>query len=95
MMASISDEAFASRGFRIVTYLLGNLDADNFDSQRGVQNWFIFHKWNTVFDNIQRVNIFLENIDKIQEQYEGAKKSEIKAQTDLLKGEALFLRAYM
>lgn len=96
MMASISDEAFASRGFRIVPYLIGTLDADNFDGQpTGSQDWWRFHKWNDMFNVIQRVNKFIVNIDKIPELYEEPKKSEIKAKTDLLKGEALFLRAYI
>jgi hypothetical protein len=95
MEGSITDETFASRGFRIVPYLLGTLTPDNIDVLGGDQNFLMHARWNPAFNNIQRINVFLDNIDKVAENYQEPEKSSIKAKTDLLKGEALFLRAFM
>ncbi|RIH67102.1 RagB/SusD family nutrient uptake outer membrane protein [Mariniphaga sediminis] len=55
---------------------------------------YIFLRWDVLFSNIQDINVFLDNIDKVPENYEGIKKNEIEEKVNVLKGEAFFLRAF-
>ena len=66
----------------------GRLNADRISGTYSNVSW-------ANFANIQRINLFLDNIDNIAENFSEPKKSEVKAKTDLIKGEALFLRAYI
>ncbi len=88
MLTSIADESFVSRGSSSQPYNLGTLNADRISGTYSNVSW-------ANFANIQRINLFLDNIDNIAENFSEPKKSEVKAKTDLLKGEALFLRAYI
>lgn len=47
------------------------------------------------FNTVQRLNIFLEHVDQIPDSYSAAEQPAIQAKADILKGEALFLRAYV
>ena len=87
-LTSISGESFVSRGSSSQPYNLGTLNADRISGTYSNVSW-------SNFANIQRINLFLDNIDKIAENFAEPKRSVVKAQTDLLKGEALFLRAYI
>lgn len=97
MLGCVSDETFTSRGGLYVDYLGGTLSPDNIESLFNNYYYAFWGEstWDKLFNNIQRVNIFLDKIEGMSEHYEEPEKSSIKAQTDLLKGEALFLRAYM
>lgn len=79
-------ETFKTKGGEVIIYNSGQISPDNTGSYRGHSNW---HR----FDEIQRLNVFLNNIDQVPEAYPESEKSTIKAETDVLKGEALFLRA--
>jgi hypothetical protein len=91
MLNSVSDEAYYMNVGGTDIYLLGNITADNlgvFSGSLGGTpvNW--------VFTNVQRINMFLDNIDKVVDVYPETQRESIKARADILKGEALFLRAY-
>lgn len=95
MAVGYCDEGFLQRGSSSNIYMLGDLTPDNITvrtSQSG--HWFEFLSWSQ-FPNLQRINIFLENIDKIADLYAEPQKTQVKAKTDLLEGEALFLRAWI
>jgi starch-binding outer membrane protein, SusD/RagB family len=50
--------------------------------------------WNHRYQNIQKLNKFLGNIDRAVEAASGSDKENVQAQVDVMKGEALFLRAH-
>jgi hypothetical protein len=51
--------------------------------------------WGIIFKYIQDINIFISNIDKVPDAYNDPyEKSVVKEKVDVMKGEALFLRAY-
>lgn len=90
--ASITDESHDTHGFGTENYLQGNITSSN-TTPFGI--WaFGYTTWSTMYTNIQKLNIFLENIDKIATAYPAAEQATIKAKTDLMKGEAIFLRAF-
>ncbi len=79
-------ETFKTKGGEVIIYNSGQISPDNTGSYRGHSNW---HR----FEEIQMLNLFLDNIDEVSESYPESEQSTIKAETDVLKGEALFLRA--
>lgn len=79
-------ESFKTKGGETIIYNSGQISPDNTGSYRGHANW---HR----FAQIQQLNIFLDNIDDISESYPESERENIKSQSDVLKGEALFLRA--
>jgi len=85
MLSAVADETFLSRGGSSNSYLSGEVTADNLSGAP--------RPWGT-FSNVQKINVFLDNIDKVPDSYKESEKTEVKAQTDVLKGEALFLRAW-
>ena len=87
MPTCLSDETVASRGNASETYVAGMMTPVNQGSDRGHITW---KNWPA----IQSINLFLDNIDKVPEAYQGTQKPIIKARTDVMKGEALFLRAW-
>lgn len=92
MLSAVTDQCYSKH---MVGYFNGVISADdvtqNFENMgskgHGQVSWLLFQ-------NVQRINIFLANIDKVAEAYPESDKSDIKTQTDILKGEALFLRAF-
>lgn len=90
-LGSVSDETFCVHLQGTDVYTSGDITANNpgfFSSARSVRlDW-------TLFNNVQIINTFLENIDKVAESYPQTEQPAIKARTEILKGEALFLRAY-
>jgi starch-binding outer membrane protein, SusD/RagB family len=93
MMSAACDETFVSRGSSSEPYNLGTISADRLGGQFG-NPWFTHVSW-AQFPNLQAINLFLENIDEVSEAYTESEQTEIKAQTELLKGEAIFLRAWI
>jgi starch-binding outer membrane protein, SusD/RagB family len=80
-------ELVLTKGGQTVEYNSGLITADNTGgSYRGHANW---HR----FSQIQQLNIFLANIDRVPEEYPESEKESIKAEANVLKGEALMLRA--
>ena len=93
MLSAVADETFNGRGGSSTPYLLGTMTADNVRGDYG-NPWYIHTSWIN-FANIQKLNIFLDNIDKVPNAYEEPQKTLIKAKSDVLKGEGLFLRAFI
>ncbi len=50
--------------------------------------------WNQHYQNIQKVNKFISNINRAVDAAAEANKADVQAQVNVLKGEALFLRAF-
>jgi starch-binding outer membrane protein, SusD/RagB family len=92
-IASLTDESHDTHEFGTQNYLLGNINPSN-TSPLG--DWgFQYLRWDILYSNIQNVNIFLANIDKVPNSYPVAEQASIKVIADRMKGEALFLRAYI
>ncbi|MEJ0103924.1 MAG: RagB/SusD family nutrient uptake outer membrane protein [Bacteroidota bacterium] len=90
--ASITDESHDTHNFGTENYLQGNITASN-PTPFGI--WaFGYTTWGTMYSNIQRLNVFLSNIEKVPDAYPEAQKAAIRAQTQTMKGEAIFLRAF-
>jgi len=90
MLGSACDEMPVGRGSSSQAFNLGTISPDV------GTNLFSWLCWNTTnWPNIQRINLFLDNIDQIAGKYPASQQATIKAQTDRLKGEALFLRAFV
>ena len=90
--ASVSDESHDTHAFETANYLQGNITASYFGP---FDNWaFNYTSWRNMYKTIQKLNVFIANIDKVVDAYAEADKAAIKARTDKMKGEALFLRAF-
>jgi hypothetical protein len=90
--ASLTDESHDTHGFETANYLQGNISPS---STGPFGSWsFNYVTWGSMYKNIQRLNIFLANIDKVSGAYPAAQQPTIKEQTDRMKGEATFLRAF-
>jgi starch-binding outer membrane protein, SusD/RagB family len=92
-IASLTDESHDTHEFGSQNYLLGNINPSN-TSPLG--DWsFDYLKWDKLYSNIQNVNIFLANIDKVPDAYPPAEQDGVRELTDRMKGEALFIRAFI
>lgn len=92
-IASLTDESHDTHEFGSSNYLRGSINSSN-TSPLG--DWgFQYLKWDILYYNIQNINIFLSKIDKVSDAYPPAEQAGIKIRTDRLKGEALFLRAFI
>jgi hypothetical protein len=91
-IGSVADEVLNGRGPNATAYHLGTINADRLSDTYG-NPWYTHMSW-AVFPAIQRINIFLDKIDQVPEAYTEPAKTDAKAKADVLKGEALFLRAY-
>jgi len=95
MLSGVTDECMFIHIKGSDNYLLGTINPDNgapWSSSGGYS--YENYSWSR-FSIIQSINIFIENIDKVPDAYGDTEKASIKAATDILKGEALFLRAYL
>ncbi|MFW5877501.1 MAG: RagB/SusD family nutrient uptake outer membrane protein [bacterium] len=79
-------ESVLTKGQDLTVYSSSVISADNLGRDRGHQNW-------KNFSNIQELNFFLDNIDKVPDGYGESEKEAIIEEVEVLKGEALFLRA--
>src|SRR3546814_338839 len=87
--SNFTDEAIFGRGASTTALLNGTMSPD-----ASLSNHFMApYRWSQ-FSQIQRINKFLGKIDGIADTYPEGQKADIKAKTDVLKGEALFLRAF-
>jgi hypothetical protein len=90
-LAGVSDHTFFIHIYGTDVYVQGNITPSNmgpFDHAR-----FRFLNWR-LFDNIQIINTFLANIDQVVESSEGTEREAVQQRADIMKGEALFLRAF-
>src|SRR5690606_13372107 len=81
-----SSETVQTKGQQLTPYDRGDLSPDNLGDDRGQLTWDNFRE-------IQILNIFLSNIDGLPDAYSESEKARIRIDADVLKGEALFLRA--
>jgi starch-binding outer membrane protein, SusD/RagB family len=91
-LGSVTDEVLNGRGPNATPYHLGSISADNLSGTYG-SIWYDHISW-SIFPQVQQINLFLANIDLVSEAYPESEKAGVKAKTDILKGEALFLRAF-
>ena len=90
--ASLTDESHDTHGFGTENYLTGNISPSNTEP---FGNWaFNYTAWDVMYNNIQKLNEFLANIDNVPDSYPEAEKAPIQEKVLQLKGEALFLRAF-
>lgn len=87
--SNFTDEAIFGRGASTTSLLNGTMSPD-----ASLGNHFTSsYRWSQ-FSQVQRLNKFLDKIDGVAETYPSGQQADIKAKTDVLKGEALFLRAF-
>lgn len=93
MLSNLTDESHSTHGFGTEIYVQGNITAENpapmDDSWGGMRM-----EWTVVFGWIQKINVFLAHIDQVPDAYEEPEKTQILEKVSVMKGEALFLRAY-
>src|SRR5690606_9263780 len=81
-----SSETVQTKGQQLTPYDRGDLSPDNLGDDRGQLTWDNFRE-------IQKLNVFLSNIDALPDAYGESEKEGIRQDAGILKGEALFLRA--
>src|SRR5260221_3378318 len=87
LRTGLTDETYCFQGSDV--YVTGQISPDNAVAlSRG------FPTWLTYYGNIQRINVFLSKIDVVADAYPAPQQAEIKGKANIMKGEALFLRAY-
>jgi hypothetical protein len=91
-LAAVTDESQDTHGFGTTNYLQGNLTADNAAPFTGFPISAI--TWDALFKNIQKLNVFLANIDVVPDAYNETQKPDIQAKAEIMKGEGIFLRAF-
>ncbi|NQU52210.1 MAG: RagB/SusD family nutrient uptake outer membrane protein [Bacteroidetes bacterium] len=91
MMSAMSDEGANKRGGSTDTYHKGEQTADRTGGYNST--WTPNGTWDR-FSVIQEINTFLANIDDVPNGYDDLQKPGVKAQTDVMKGEALFMRGF-
>lgn len=87
--SNFTDEAIFGRGASTTSLLNGTMSPDASLGEHFMEPY----RWSQ-FEQVQRINQFLDKIDGISGTYPESQQGGIKARTDVLKGEALFLRAY-
>lgn len=87
MLGAMTDELVLARGGSNDPWNTGEITADRLGNDHGQINW-------GHFSNVQRINLFLANINQVSQAYEGSEKAEIEEKVAILRGEALFLRAW-
>ncbi len=86
MITSVSDESQSQTND---LYVRGDLTPEN------TAPWNTdLPGWNFHYQNIQKVNKFLGNINRVVDAATQADRANLQAQVDVMKGEALFLRAF-
>ncbi|QNF33520.1 RagB/SusD family nutrient uptake outer membrane protein [Adhaeribacter swui] len=89
MVTGVSDESQIK--FRENFYVRGDISPDN-AAPWGLSSYL--PGWNDHYKNIQKLNKFLDNVGRAVEAASADNKPSVQAQVDVLRGEALFLRAY-
>lgn len=80
-----SSETVQTKGQQLTPFDRGDLSPDNLGDDRGQITWDNFRE-------IQRLNVFLSNIDAVPDAYSESEQERIRTEANVLKGEALFLR---
>ncbi len=92
MLSSVTDEAHSTFDHGAEVYTQGNISPDNTAPWDGPETNLPY--WDNYFANIQKINVFLEKIDGVADAYPESEKPSIQAKASVMKGEALFLRAF-
>jgi len=94
ILMSVTDEIRFEFTWGPQNYVQGTITPDN--PQPWVSGWATekFPNWTKNFQNIQILNIFLKNIDQLPDAYPEIDRESIRQRANILKGEALFLRAF-
>jgi len=94
ILMSVTDEIRFEFTWGPQNYVKGTITPDN--PQPWVSGWATdeFPNWTKNFQNIQIINIFLKNIDQLPDAYPENERESIRKRANILKGEALFLRAF-
>lgn len=94
ILMSVTDEIRFEFTWGPQNYVKGTITPDN--PQPWVSGWATekFPNWTKNFQNIQILNIFLKNIDQLPDAYPEIDRESIRQRANILKGEALFLRAF-
>ncbi len=92
MLSSVTDEAHSTFDHGAEVYVQGNISPDNTAPWDGSE--YNLPTWDTYFGDIQKINVFITKIDGVAEVYPESEKAGIKAKAAVMKGEALFLRAF-
>lgn len=79
-------ETTMTKGAELTNYSNGNISAGSPGVDRGHLTWHHF-------SNIHKLNVFLNRIDELPEAYNESEREQIREQAQVLKGEAIFLRA--
>lgn len=95
MLSMVSDEC-NHIDFMEQNYVSGDISGDNYRPWESGNNWNNLTQlsWGGLFKKVQKFNVLLSNIDNVKEFYDGSEKESISKKADIMKGEALFLRAY-
>ncbi len=92
MLSSVTDEAHSTFDHGAEVYTQGNISPDNTAPWDGPETNLPY--WDNYFANIQKINVFIEKIDGVADAYPESEKPSIQARASVMKGEALFLRAF-
>jgi hypothetical protein len=94
ILMSVTDEIRFEFTWGPQNYVQGTITPDN--PRPWVSEWATeeFPNWTKNFQNIQILNIFLKNIDQLPDAYPEIERESIRQRANILKGEALFLRAF-
>ncbi|MEX2569225.1 MAG: RagB/SusD family nutrient uptake outer membrane protein, partial [Cyclobacteriaceae bacterium] len=90
-LAGVSDHTFFIHIYGTDIYVKGNITPSNMGPFNHAR--FRFLNWR-LFDNIQILNTFLANINKVVENTKETEREAVGQRAEILKGEALFLRAF-
>ena len=99
MLTAVSDETRFTHNLGTETYVQGLISADDTRPwnvatdprqpwEGGIPGWSMY------FNTIQSLNKFLANIDQVVNAYAEAQQATIRQRADVMKGEALFMRAF-
>ena len=94
MIPSITDDVRHEFTWGPENYVQGRITPDN--TQPFATEWDSpeMPNWSTNFQTIQVINVFLQNIDRVPEAYAESEREAVQERVDIMRGEALFLRAY-
>ncbi len=93
MLSSVTDETFFIHEYGSAIWLRGEISAGNTGPWGG--NWRFEHTSWWLYNAVQKLNVFLANIDNVVESYPDTERESVRRRADVLKGEALFLRAFV
>lgn len=92
MLSSVTDEAHSTFDHGAEVYVQGNISPDNTAPWDGSD--YSLPTWDNYFSTVQKLNVFITKIERVADAYPETEKASISAKAGIMKGEALFLRAF-